>query len=189
MLHYYLNWRCCSGEQKDFRKIIFLIFACVRVFWTFFNMRQQKSLLTPNTKKACQLFRCTALWRAKSSKETKGVTFISINFSLIAIFFNWQGHSLSKIGLPEFYQRHKIGEPSVKDEKVKTYPRVFSPATNHYSWPKASSLLGIGDVNNIHIQVDRKARQDITSECFSKRENQQFIEEIKPCLQHMWYLD
>ena len=65
--------------------------------------------------------------------------------------------------MPEFYKRHNIGEPSEIDHKVKTYPRVFSPGTNHYSWPKASTILGIGDVNNIHIQVDSKARQDTES--------------------------
>ncbi|XP_066919495.1 uncharacterized protein [Clytia hemisphaerica] len=66
-----------------------------------------------------------------------------------------------QLGLPEFYRRHKIGEPSDKDATVRTYPLVFSPGTNHYSWPKASTILGIGDSNNIHIQVDSKARQDI----------------------------
>ena len=71
-----------------------------------------------------------------------------------------------QLGLPEFYRRHKIGEPSAKDAAVRTYPRVFSPGTNHYSWPKSSTILGIGDSNNIHIQVDSKARQDIESKLF-----------------------
>ena len=79
------------------------------------------------------------------------------------IFHLFQKHSLVQIGMPEFYKQHNIGEPSEIDPKVKTYPRVFSPGTNHYSWPKASTILGIGDINNIHIQVDSKARQDMES--------------------------
>ena len=71
-----------------------------------------------------------------------------------------------QLGLPEFYRRHQLGEPSAKDTTVRTYPRVFSPGTNHYSWPKASTVLGIGDSNIIHIQVDSKARQDIESKLF-----------------------
>jgi len=70
-------------------------------------------------------------------------------------------HSPVQLGLPEFYKRHNIGEPSEKDSTVKTYPRVYSPGTKHYSWPKSSTVLGIGDVNNIQITVDSKARQDM----------------------------
>lgn len=38
--------------------------------------------------------------------------------------------------------------------------KVFVPATCHYSWPKAGTLLGIGQENIIGIKVDRYCRMD-----------------------------
>ena len=42
-------------------------------------------------------------------------------------------------------------------------PVICSPGTNHYSWPKGATLLGIGDKNIKEIHVDEKARQSIES--------------------------
>ena len=42
-------------------------------------------------------------------------------------------------------------------------PVICSPGTNHYSWPKGATLLGIGDKNIKEIHVDENARQSIES--------------------------
>ncbi|KAL4225697.1 hypothetical protein ACF0H5_016386 [Mactra antiquata] len=44
---------------------------------------------------------------------------------------------------------------------LKKGPVVLSPMTNHYSWPKAASMLGIGQGNIIGIEFDENARMDI----------------------------
>lgn len=49
---------------------------------------------------------------------------------------------------------------------AKKYPetanlRVLVPATKHYSWPKAGTLLGLGQDNIIGIQVDDNCRMDM----------------------------
>ncbi|MFS8083236.1 MAG: pyridoxal phosphate-dependent decarboxylase family protein, partial [Ginsengibacter sp.] len=41
-------------------------------------------------------------------------------------------------------------------------PVSFCSATRHYSWPKGAAILGIGAANMISIQVDTKARMNIT---------------------------
>ncbi|KAH9482182.1 L-tyrosine decarboxylase [Psilocybe cubensis] len=40
-------------------------------------------------------------------------------------------------------------------------PVVLSPSTNHYSWPKAAAVLGIGSDNLRNVPVDMQARMDI----------------------------
>jgi len=40
-------------------------------------------------------------------------------------------------------------------------PIVLSPGTNHYSWPKATAVLGIGSDNLRNVPVDIQARMDI----------------------------
>ena len=54
-----------------------------------------------------------------------------------------------------------IGDFVIKN-KIKKLPKLCSPGTNHYSWPKSATVLGIGDSNIIAIPVDGKARQDLT---------------------------
>ncbi|KAL4225690.1 hypothetical protein ACF0H5_016379 [Mactra antiquata] len=44
---------------------------------------------------------------------------------------------------------------------LKKGPVVLSPMTNHYSWPKAAIMLGIGQGNIIGIDFDENARMDI----------------------------
>jgi|GEM_PF-195697 len=49
---------------------------------------------------------------------------------------------------------------------TQTYPeiksmRVFVPATNHYSWPKSGTVLGLGQDSVVGIPVDNNCRMDI----------------------------
>lgn len=49
---------------------------------------------------------------------------------------------------------------------AKTYPefaemKIFVPVTHHYSWPKAGTLLGIGEENVIGIPVDEYCKMDV----------------------------
>lgn len=39
--------------------------------------------------------------------------------------------------------------------------KVFVPATKHYSWPKAGTLLGLGQNSIVNISVDDKCRMDV----------------------------
>ena len=63
------------------------------------------------------------------------------------------GYSLQNVGLVEFY-RSFMGD-------VRQTPVLLAPATSHYSWPKAATLLGLG-ANAVAIQrVTRDARLDL----------------------------
>lgn len=44
---------------------------------------------------------------------------------------------------------------------IRNSPLIISPGTNHYSWPKGATLLGIGQSNVIAVHVDRDARQNV----------------------------
>lgn len=66
-------------------------------------------------------------------------------------------YAYTSMGIVNFHQEHNIATP-----------HVFVPATCHYSWPKAATVLGIGEDNLIHIKVDELARQDVTG-LLSKR--------------------
>lgn len=57
---------------------------------------------------------------------------------------------LPDIGIIDFYQRFMSGFPQT--------PVAMVPATSHYSWPKAGTLLGLGQNNIVKIQVDLRAR-------------------------------
>lgn len=41
-------------------------------------------------------------------------------------------------------------------------PVMCSPGTNHYSWPKGATILGMGDNNVLPVNVDKNARQDVS---------------------------
>ena len=63
------------------------------------------------------------------------------------------GYSVQNVGLAGFYQSY-MGD-------VRELPALLAPATSHYSWPKAATLLGLGQ-NSVLIQrVTRDARMDI----------------------------
>ncbi len=64
-------------------------------------------------------------------------------------------YSVQSVGLVEFY-RSFMGD-------VQQAPVLLAPATSHYSWPKAATLLGLG-ANAVAIQrVTRDARLDLES--------------------------
>ncbi len=63
------------------------------------------------------------------------------------------GYSVQNVGLVEFY-RSFMGD-------VRQTPVLLAPATSHYSWPKAATLLGLG-ANAVAVQrVTRDARLDL----------------------------
>ena len=57
-------------------------------------------------------------------------------------------HSYTSLGIATFLSKHGINSP-----------RCFCPATCHYSWPKAATVLGIGEDNLVLISLDENARQ------------------------------
>jgi glutamate/tyrosine decarboxylase-like PLP-dependent enzyme len=60
--------------------------------------------------------------------------------------------AVQNIGLVEFYRKF------LPDCAA---PVVFAPATRHYSWPKAATLLGLGQNSIQSVGVDLDARMDI----------------------------
>ena len=77
-----------------------------------------------------------------------------------------QQYAIPNIGWIDFYHRYLPGIAP---------PIAIAPATCHYSWPKAGTLLGLGQ-NNIHrIAVDLDARMEIDalrqklSDCLSNK--------------------
>jgi glutamate/tyrosine decarboxylase-like PLP-dependent enzyme len=44
---------------------------------------------------------------------------------------------------------------------LKQLPIATAPATNHYSWPKAAALLGLGTNHLLDVHVDLDARQEV----------------------------
>jgi hypothetical protein len=65
--------------------------------------------------------------------------------------------------LVEFYQRYLSSFPP---------PVAVVPSTCHYSWPKAATLLGLGDNNVLKIHVDLRARMHIPD----------LIDQLRHCL-------
>ena len=66
-------------------------------------------------------------------------------------------YAYTSIGIYNFLKKHDINSP-----------RLFVPATCHYSWPKAATVLGLGEDNLIHVEVDALARQDMSSKYTAK---------------------
>ncbi|XP_065680991.1 uncharacterized protein LOC100209120 isoform X2 [Hydra vulgaris] len=57
-------------------------------------------------------------------------------------------HSVVSIGLGNFVQRQQLANS----------PVIFCPGTCHYSYPKAATILGLGDQSIIPLEVDRNCR-------------------------------
>jgi glutamate/tyrosine decarboxylase-like PLP-dependent enzyme len=60
---------------------------------------------------------------------------------------------LQNVGILEFYQRFMSGFPQA--------PVAMVPSTSHYSWPKAGTMLGLGQNNVLKVRVDMRARMFI----------------------------
>ncbi|KAL4229059.1 hypothetical protein ACF0H5_012097 [Mactra antiquata] len=60
-------------------------------------------------------------------------------------------NNLASLGWSDFMKMYDLNN----------IPVVLSPMSNHYSWPKAASMLGIGQKNIIGIEFDENARMDI----------------------------
>jgi glutamate/tyrosine decarboxylase-like PLP-dependent enzyme len=61
-------------------------------------------------------------------------------------------YTVQNIGLAEFHRRLRAD--------INT-PVVIASATRHYSWPKAATLLGLGQCSLRSIQIDEDARVDL----------------------------
>ena len=46
---------------------------------------------------------------------------------------------------------------------IKSSGKVIAPASNHYSWPKACTVLGIGGSNLLGVELDENGRQGMES--------------------------
>jgi glutamate/tyrosine decarboxylase-like PLP-dependent enzyme len=63
-------------------------------------------------------------------------------------------YSIQHLGLAAFLRDFA---PTMKD------PVILIPATGHYSWPKAASLVGLGKSSTRRVAVDKDARLDIAA--------------------------
>ena len=63
------------------------------------------------------------------------------------------GYAVQHIGLIDFYRSFM---PDVLEPPV-----LLAPATSHYSWPKAATLIGLGQNAVLVQRVDRDARLDL----------------------------
>ncbi len=63
------------------------------------------------------------------------------------------GYSVQNVGLVTFYRSFM---PDVPEPPV-----LLAPATSHYSWPKAATLLGLGQNAMLVQRVTREARLDL----------------------------
>lgn len=62
-------------------------------------------------------------------------------------------YAVQNIGLLDFYEKFMPG--------VTATPVVIVPASRHYSWPKAATLLGIGQNNVLSVELDSRARMSV----------------------------
>ena len=63
------------------------------------------------------------------------------------------GYAVQHVGLVGFYRAFMADVPGE--------PMLLAPATSHYSWPKAATLLGLGQNAVEVVRVDRDARLDL----------------------------
>lgn len=62
-------------------------------------------------------------------------------------------YSVQNVGLVDFYRSFM--------PDVQASPVMLAPATSHYSWPKAATVLGLGQNAVTILRVDRDARMDL----------------------------
>ena len=63
------------------------------------------------------------------------------------------GYTVQNVGLLEFYRSFMTDVPEA--------PVLLAPATGHYSWPKAATMLGLGQNALVVQRVDLDARLDL----------------------------
>ena len=63
------------------------------------------------------------------------------------------GYAVQNVGLLQFYRAFMADVPEP--------PALLAPATGHYSWPKAATLLGLGQNAVLVQRVDEDARLDL----------------------------
>jgi glutamate/tyrosine decarboxylase-like PLP-dependent enzyme len=71
---------------------------------------------------------------------------VSVDDSTLAL----RPYAVQNIGLLDFYQKFMQG--------VTGAPVAIVPASRHYSWPKAATLLGMGQNNVLRVELDCRAR-------------------------------
>ena len=64
------------------------------------------------------------------------------------------GYAVQNVGLLSFYRSFMLDVPEP--------PQMMAPATGHYSWPKAATLLGLGQNALVVARVDEDARLDLS---------------------------
>ncbi len=60
---------------------------------------------------------------------------------------------VQEIGMLQFYTKYLQNT---------NLPVIIGPASAHYSWPKASAIMGIGAENFIRVPLDKQARMDVS---------------------------
>jgi glutamate/tyrosine decarboxylase-like PLP-dependent enzyme len=73
-------------------------------------------------------------------------------------------YTVQEIGIVDFYRRFMATVPRT--------PVAVVPSTRHYSWPKAATMLGLGQNNVLKVHVDLQARMDINH----------LVETLRDCL-------
>ena len=63
------------------------------------------------------------------------------------------GYAIQNVGFVPFYRAFMPDVPEA--------PSMLAPATGHYSWPKAATLLGLGQNALVVARVDQDARLDL----------------------------
>jgi glutamate/tyrosine decarboxylase-like PLP-dependent enzyme len=64
-------------------------------------------------------------------------------------------YTVSALGMPGAFREYILGGG------LEHMPVVTAPSTNHYSWPKAAALLGLGTNQLLDVHVDLDARQEV----------------------------
>ena len=54
----------------------------------------------------------------------------------------------------------------MRKHRLEHTPVYCSPGTNHYSYPKGATILGLGDKSVIPIEVDRNCRMNLDSKFY-----------------------
>lgn len=112
--------------------------------WKLLNIEADEALKLPE-----RIFNLLPSKPGSSAENTEKIMSFAELYKLLSKY------SIQEIGLLNVYELLNNG-----DKKVKS-PVVLVSGTRHYSFPKAISLLGLGQGNLIDIPVNKKARIDL----------------------------